>query len=175
MEWRFLITRIFLVALAGGARPAYAEERPVVAIWSFDGNLSDRSEPGTMLSRGRPPLCRDTVAKDSGAVEGRWSCPTARNYSRHPPCGSTAGPNAGVRSGVGPRPPPRLEEAEHVLAVGPQQEPFSNSQELQFGPFRVNMAWPQGRPFAAAGTTAFVPAAAFSVSSPACPGRYWFL
>jgi hypothetical protein len=46
MERQSLTTSVFLIALAGCVTPVHAEERPAVAIWSFDGSLADRSGRG---------------------------------------------------------------------------------------------------------------------------------
>ncbi|MGO8747416.1 MAG: LamG-like jellyroll fold domain-containing protein, partial [Thermoguttaceae bacterium] len=46
MQRHCLTTCFFLVALVGGLSEVFAEDRPAVAIWSFDGTLADRSGRG---------------------------------------------------------------------------------------------------------------------------------
>jgi hypothetical protein len=46
VERHFLTTCVFLVTLAGGVSQVFAEDRPAVGVWSFDGSLADRSGRG---------------------------------------------------------------------------------------------------------------------------------
>ncbi len=54
-----LVASVLVVVLSGSATPVSAQERPAVGIWSFDGNLADRSGRGN-----------DAFATDASFVSG---------------------------------------------------------------------------------------------------------